>query len=120
MSEQTNKSTNNERSGGGGNKKYEKRDSGGGGNRNEQRNKRVQIPRFMFKKKKCKLCESNMKDVDYKNIDLLSRFYTDRGKILPRRVTGACAKHQRKIKVALKRARYMALLPFAKIETIKK
>ncbi len=85
-----------------------------------KRRGRVQIPRFMFRKKKCRLCESDIKELDYKNIELLSRFYTERGKILPRRITGCCAKHQRKVKVALKRARYMALLPFIKIETIKR
>jgi small subunit ribosomal protein S18 len=50
--------------------------------------------------------------VDYKDIDLLRRFVTDRGKILPRRITGTCAKHQRMVTVAINRARNIALLPF--------
>ncbi|PKL11287.1 MAG: 30S ribosomal protein S18 [Spirochaetae bacterium HGW-Spirochaetae-6] len=96
------------------------RNDRGGDDRNRRPQGRVQIPRFVFRKKKCRLCESKMKEPDYKDIDFLSRFYTDRGKILPRRITGCCAKHQRKVKVAIKRARYMAILPFAKIEIIKK
>jgi small subunit ribosomal protein S18 len=50
--------------------------------------------------------------MDYKNIDLLKRFISDKGKILPRRVTGVCAKHQRRVAQAIKRAREVALLPF--------
>ena len=50
--------------------------------------------------------------IDYKNPDLLVRFITDRGKILPRRITGTCAKHQRHLARAIKRARTIALLPF--------
>lgn len=86
----------------------------------EPRQRRVQIPRFVFKKKRCKLCKANLKDLDYKDVDMISRFITERGKILPRRVTGCCAKHQRRVKVAVKRARYMALVPFAKVEIISK
>ncbi len=86
----------------------------------EPRQRRVQIPKFVFKKKRCKLCKANLKDLDYKDVDMVSRFITERGKILPRRVTGCCAKHQRRVKVAIKRARYMALVPFAKVEIISK
>ena len=86
----------------------------------EKMNKRIQIPKFVFKKKKCKLCKSNGKELDYKDVDFLSRFVSDRGKLLPRRINGCCSKHQRKIKVAVKRARYMALLPFVKNEIINK
>jgi small subunit ribosomal protein S18 len=55
---------------------------------------------------------NKIKAVDYKDIDLLRRFVTDRGKILPRRVTGTCAKHQRVVSAAVKRARMVALLPY--------
>ena len=65
-----------------------------------------------FRKKICKFCyEKNLK-IDYKNSDVLEHFITDRGKILPRRVTGTCSKHQRLIARAIKRARIIALLPF--------
>ena len=60
----------------------------------------------------CKFCENKDNDFNYKNENKLRRYITDRGKIIPRRMTGTCAKHQRKLSVAIKRARYMALLPF--------
>lgn len=53
-----------------------------------------------------------MKEIDYKQVDILSRFISDRGKILRRRKTGTCAKHQRGLTVAIKRARHLALLPY--------
>jgi small subunit ribosomal protein S18 len=68
--------------------------------------------RGYFRKKVCKLCVRKIKDVDYKDVDMLRRFVTDRGKILPRRITGTCAKHQRVLATAIKRARFVALLPF--------
>lgn len=68
------------------------------------------IPRF--KKKGCKFCQNKNFVVDYKNIDSLERFITERGKILPRRITGTCSKHQRSVALAIKRARIIALLPF--------
>jgi small subunit ribosomal protein S18 len=64
-----------------------------------------------FKKKVCKFCTQKLK-IDYKDSDTLRRFITDRGKILPRRITGTCAKHQRALALAIKRARTIALLPF--------
>lgn len=60
----------------------------------------------------CKFCENKDNDFNYKNENKLHRYTTDRGKIIPRRMTGTCAKHQRKLSMAIKRARYMALLPF--------
>jgi small subunit ribosomal protein S18 len=68
--------------------------------------------RIYFRKKVCKLCVRKIKEVDYKDVDLLRRFITERGKILPRRITGTCAKHQRILAMAIKRARFIALLPF--------
>lgn len=58
-------------------------------------------------------CVDHVDTIDYKNIAALRRFVSERGKILPRRVTGTCAKHQRKINLAIKRARAIALLPFS-------
>ena len=70
--------------------------------------------RTYFRKKVCKLCIRRIKTVDYKDVDSLKRFITDRGKILPRRITGTCAKHQRILSSAILRARMIALLPFVK------
>lgn len=66
----------------------------------------------MAMRKVCKLCERGIARIDYKDEHLLSRFMTDRGKILPRRATGSCAPHQRQIAAAVKRARYLALVPY--------
>lgn len=63
-------------------------------------------------RKTCSICESGMRNVDYKDERTLSRFVTERGKILPRRISGTCARHQRQIGTAIKRARYLALLPY--------
>ena len=64
-----------------------------------------------FKKKVCRFCTQKL-NVDYKDADMLRKFITERGKILPRRITGTCAKHQRALAQAIKRARIIALLPF--------
>jgi small subunit ribosomal protein S18 len=66
---------------------------------------------FFAKKKVCKFCIQKLK-IDYKNADTLRRFITERGKILPRRITGTCAKHQRALAASIKQARIIALLPF--------
>jgi small subunit ribosomal protein S18 len=66
------------------------------------------------KPKVCKLCQTKVEYVDYKNTKLLKDFLTEKGKIIPRRITGNCAKHQRMVKIAIKRARHMALLPYIK------
>ena len=65
-----------------------------------------------FKRKYCKLCIEKVGYVDYKDDKRLGRFITDRGKIVPRRVSGTCSRHQKQITVAVKRARILALLPF--------
>ena len=67
--------------------------------------------KFFQKKKICRFCTQKLK-IDYKDADTLRRFITERGKILPRRMTGTCAKHQRALALAIKRARIIALLPF--------
>jgi len=67
---------------------------------------------YRKKKKVCYMCTG--KNIDYKDVDTLKRYTNDKGKILPRRVTGACAKHQRHIAGEVKKARFMALIPFVK------
>ncbi|HLU24651.1 MAG TPA: 30S ribosomal protein S18 [Longimicrobiales bacterium] len=62
--------------------------------------------------KACPLCESGIRLVNYKDEKTLSRFITERGKIVPRRMSGMCARHQRQIGTAIKRARYLAILPY--------
>ncbi|MGL4369328.1 MAG: 30S ribosomal protein S18 [Spirochaetota bacterium] len=71
------------------------------------------VPRF--KKKVCRFCHNKDIVIDYKKTETLERFITDRGKILPRRITGTCAKHQRALAQEIKRARMIALLPFVEM-----
>ena len=77
---------------------------GRGGNRNR---------RFVSRPKFCQFCSDKNLVIDYKNVELMSRFINETGKIRPRRQTGTCAKHQRELARAIKRARHIALLPFA-------
>jgi small subunit ribosomal protein S18 len=83
--------------------------SGPGGPGGPRRGKR----QYFRKKKVCKFCVEKMDFIDYKRADILSQFVQERGKILPRRMTGVCARHQRWLGEAIKRARNIALLPFA-------
>ena len=64
------------------------------------------------RKKVCGFCVDKVENIDYKYIARLRRYMSERGKILPRRVTGTCARHQRELTVAIKRARHLALLPY--------
>jgi small subunit ribosomal protein S18 len=82
---------------------------GAGGPGGPRRGKR----QYFRKKKVCKFCVEKMDFIDYKRADILSQFVQERGKILPRRMTGVCSRHQRWLGVAIKRARNIALLPFA-------
>ena len=66
------------------------------------------------RKKVCYFTQNHIEQIDFKDVDLLKKFITERGKILPRRITGTSAKYQRKLAIAIKRARHMALLPFVK------
>lgn len=75
----------------------EKRRGGGGFNR---------------RKKVCQFCANKEESIDYKDVETLKKYITERGKILPRRVTGTCAAHQREVTKAIKRARTVALLPY--------
>lgn len=85
--------------------RFQSRHQGGGG-----RFRSKNMP--FFKKKVCRFCTGQYQSIEYKDIDMLRKFVTDRGKILPRRITGTCAKHQRRLSTAIKRARIIALLPF--------
>ncbi|HAV23484.1 MAG TPA: 30S ribosomal protein S18 [Bacteroidetes bacterium] len=64
------------------------------------------------KKRTCRFCDAKDIYIDYKNEKRLSRTISEQGRIIPRRITGTCAKHQRQLTVAIKRARHLALLPF--------
>ena len=64
------------------------------------------------RKKVCRFCAHPDQSIDYKNPDNLRHYVTDRGKIVPRRITGTCSKHQRQLTLAIKRARHLALVPF--------
>lgn len=66
----------------------------------------------MRRRKVCQFCADKTEAIDYKNAEKLKKFITERGKILPKRVTGTCAKHQREVTTAIKRARVVALLPY--------
>jgi small subunit ribosomal protein S18 len=68
---------------------------------------------FVRKKKVCRFCVDKVDLIDYKKADVLTSFIQDRGRVLPRRMTGTCARHQRWLTVAIKRAQNIALLPFA-------
>jgi small subunit ribosomal protein S18 len=69
--------------------------------------------RGMFRRRKvCKFCADKIDDINYKDVRLLSGFVPERGKVLPRRISGTCAAHQRKLRTAIMRARQIALLPY--------
>lgn len=78
--------------------------------REEERDGRAKGKTF-FRKKVCRFCANKTK-IDYKEADALRRYMTERGKILPRRITGTCAKHQRELAKSIKRARAICLLPY--------
>ena len=71
------------------------------------------FPFKRIKKKRCKLCTQKMEVVDFKNVDFLRNYITERGKIIPRRISGACAKHQRTIMRAIKKSREAGFVPFS-------
>jgi len=66
------------------------------------------------RKKNCYFCKNESEQIDYKNVELLSKFVTPSGKILPSRITRVCPKHQRKLKKAIKQSREIALMPYVK------
>lgn len=69
--------------------------------------------RFKPRKRVCEFCQDKVEHIDYKDINRLKKHITERGKILPRRINGNCAKHQRELTRAIKRARQIALLPYS-------
>jgi len=70
--------------------------------------------KFRVRAETCEFCKDGVREIDYKNVELLSKYISPKGKILPRRTTGTCAFHQRKLAKAIKRARIVALLPFVR------
>ncbi len=84
----------------------EERGTGAAGRRRRQQRYAVR------RRRTCIFCEEKTSSIDYKQANMLRPFLTDRGKIRPRRQTGTCAKHQRQLATAIKRARHLALLPF--------
>ena len=91
--------------------------AGGGAGRGRtgttQQGKDGQQRRPMFRRRKvCKFCADKIDYIDYKDVKLLQQFIPERSKILPRRISGTCANHQRPLQQAIKRARHLALIPF--------
>ena len=85
----------------------ESKPAGTGAPRGAMRVRSRRRPKF------CYYCVEKQEKVDYKDVEKLRKYISERGKIIPRRVTGNCAKHQRQLTEAIKRARYMALLPYS-------
>jgi small subunit ribosomal protein S18 len=95
------------RSGPGGGRGRDDKDKGKDGKGAGQR-------RGLFRRRKvCKFCADKIDDINYKDVKLLGGFVPERGKVLPRRISGTCAKHQRGLRIAIVRARQLALLPYA-------
>ncbi|HCO19411.1 MAG TPA: 30S ribosomal protein S18 [Tissierellales bacterium] len=69
--------------------------------------------RFKPRKRVCSFCSDKSTHIDYKDVSKLKKYITERGKILPRRISGNCSKHQRQLTIAVKRARQVALLPYS-------
>ena len=87
--------------------------SGGRGGSGGSGDKKEGQRRTLFRRRKvCKFCADKIDDINYKDVRLLAPFVPERGKILPRRISGTCAMHQRKLQTAIKRARQLALLPY--------
>jgi small subunit ribosomal protein S18 len=78
----------------------------------EKREKTDKPVKTYYRRKVCKFCADKTPFIDYKDIVLLRSYITDRGKIIPRRISGSCAKHQRELTVSIKQSRNIALLPF--------
>ena len=80
--------------------------------RNPERQSRYPQKKFFHRKKFCRFCSDSNIKIDYKNTAILNNFITERGKIMPRRITGNCASHQRELALAIKRARQIAIMPY--------
>ena len=87
--------------------------SGGRGKSDKKGGDKQGQRRPMFRRRKvCKFCADKIDDINYKDVKLIGPFVPERGKILPRRISGTCAMHQRKLQTAIKRARQIALIPY--------
>ena len=82
--------------------------------KNKDKKKRRPRRQFIARKKVCSFCTEKTKAIDYKDVAKLTKFTTERGKMIPRRVSGVCARHQRMLAMAIKRARFIALIPFVR------
>lgn len=91
-----------QRSSGGSGERPSRREGGGPGGRKQ----------YFRRRKVCKFCTEKIDVIDFKDVKLVGQFVSERGKILPRRLTGTCSRHQRALSLAIKRARNIALLPF--------
>ncbi len=80
--------------------------------KNEKSDSPMKRRNIRRRKKVCVFCGKENNEIDYKDVNKLKRYVSERGKILPRRITGNCAKHQRALTVAVKRARHIALMPY--------
>ena len=80
--------------------------------RRDAKKRRTSFVRRGAVRKACRFCAERIQEIDYKELDRIARYVTERGKIMPSRLTGTCARHQRRLTIAIKRARYMALLPY--------
>jgi small subunit ribosomal protein S18 len=98
--------------GGGGGKSYGGGDRGDRGDRDERGGEEGGRGRGFGRRKVCRYCADKALKVDYKDQQALKYFLTERGKIIPRRISGNCAKHQREVATAVKRARMLAILPY--------
>ena len=78
----------------------------------DTRSRRPGRSKYIPKRRVCFFCRDKIEDIDYKDPSVLRSYISDRGKIAPRRKSGACAKHQRRLAMAIKRARHLALLPY--------
>ncbi len=85
------------------------------GRRGKPRNAKWGGTRYAPRRKVCSFCVAKVRAIDYKDADKLRSYISDRGKIEPRRKTGTCARHQRTLAVAIKRARHLALLPYVPV-----
>jgi small subunit ribosomal protein S18 len=100
------------RSGGGGSSGGGRSGGGRGGDKKAGDKEKGQRRTLFRRRKVCKFCADKIDDINYKDVKLIGPFVPERGKILPRRISGTCAKHQRKLQTAIKRARQIALIPY--------
>ncbi|MDD3776410.1 MAG: 30S ribosomal protein S18 [Actinomycetota bacterium] len=82
--------------------------------RRDRRSESLSALNLKQRKRYCYFCKENIEDIDYKNVNVLRKFISDKGKIRPKRSSGNCVQHQRKVAIAIKRARELALLPYFK------